>query len=289
MAGSQQSRITRELDVSGAVLIGFDPTFPGSSYHIDGTLGNDGNDGLGWGGDRALKTYAQAVTLSEALVTKRGRTQVYFAPGSYTADHKTSLNANAPFTSLIAVNPTPIQTYGAVYLTATTAGQPVFEVRARGCYIYGFEFGALADAECVILGGATAGNNASGTVIDTCLMVGQNQGLAGVDWQNGVSANALCTIHNTGFYGFTSGSTAGKCLSCSASGIDQPRFARLLGNWFADSDNLIDMNPRGFKESFLRDNTFYANGANQNPDEKIDNTGGNDTIIYQNYLGGTTP
>ena len=58
-------------------------------------------------------------------------------------------------------------------------------------------------------------------------------------------------------------------------------------NWFADSDNLIDMNPRGFKESTIRNNTLYNNGANQNPDEMIDNTGGNDTMVYGNKFPGT--
>jgi hypothetical protein len=180
------------------------------------------------------------------------------------------------------VNPTPGQSYGAAWTTASTAGVECIEVRGRGSYISGFEFDALADAESMVLGGSTANSNASGVIVEDCLFVGQNQGLYGIDMNNVTTSNALQTIRRCGFFGYTSGSTAGKCITCSNSGIDQPRFILIEHCWFGDSDNLIDMNPRGFKESTIRFNTFYTNGANQNPDEIIDNTGGNDTQVYGN-------
>tara|TARA_Y100000310_G_scaffold345852_1_gene471403 strand:+ start:10652 stop:11581 length:930 start_codon:yes stop_codon:yes gene_type:complete len=253
---------------------------PVIEYFADTTNGSASNDGLSW--ERAKATVAQAL----ALNTGRGLSRTYVAPGGYTEDHVTPLNATAPFGALIAVNPTPGQSFGAAYLTASTAGTAVLTIRARGWYISGFEIDALADAECIVIGGTTAGNNAAGAMIENCLLVGQNQGLAGIDWQSSVSGNPLVTIRSCGIYGFTSGATAGKCLDCTLSGIDQPRFALIEDNWFADSDNLIDMNPRGFKESTIRNNTFYTNGANQNPDEIIDNTGGNDTMIYGNKFSG---
>ncbi len=256
----------------------------GTNYYVDGTNGADTNSGLSWA--LAYATISKAMTSAAALGT-RGRVSIYVAPAGYTEDIVTPLNSELPFGQLIAVNPTPSQSFGAVFLTASTAGAACLVVRARGWYINGFEFDALADAPCLVLGGTDSGNNAAGTIIENNLFVGQNQGKVGIDWQNSIASNALVTIRRNGFYGFTSGSTAGKCLDCSNSGIDQPGFAMIEENWFADSDNLIDMNPRGFKESIIRRNTFFTNGANQNPDEIIDNTGGNDTIIYENYFPGT--
>ena len=253
-------------------------------YFVDGTNGDDNNGGLSW--ENAFATINTAMTAVGNL-GERGRGVVYVAPAGYTEDVVTPLNADGSFGALIATNPTGIQSYGATWITASTAGAACLTVRARGWYISGFEFDALADAACIVLGGTTAGNNAAGTIIENNLIVGQNQGLVGIDWQNGIAGNAMVTIRRNGFFGFTSGSTAGACLSCTVSGIDQPRFALVEDNWFGDSDNLIDMNPRGFKESIIRRNTFFTNGANQNPDEIIDNTGGNDTIIYENYLPGT--
>ena len=271
----------------GGIAIGLGgPNPPTTDYFVDSTLGKAGNSGLGWGSGHALSTITLAMAKANALAT-RGRFRIFAAPGGYTEDVETPLNANAPFGQLIGVNPTPGQSFGAAWITASTALAPCILVQARGWYIAGFELDALADAECIVLGGTTAGNNAAGTMIEDNLIVGQNQGLAGIDWQSSVAGNPLVTIRRNGFYGFTSGSTVGKCLDCSNSGIDQPRFIVIEDNWFGDSDNLIDMNPRGFKESVIRRNTFYANGGNQNPDEKIDNTGGNDTLVYENYLGGT--
>lgn len=256
----------------------------GTNYYVDATNGADTNSGKSWA--LAFSTIGAAMTAAGNL-SSRGRAKIFVAPAGYTEDILIPLNADQPFGQLIAVNPTPGQSYGAAWTTASTAGAPCIEVRARGWYISGFEFDALADAECMEIGGTTTGNNGAGTMIEECLFVGQNQGLAGIDWQSSIAGNPLVTIRRNGFYGFTSGSTAGACLMCSLSGIDQPRFAVVEYNWFGDSDNLIDMNPRGFKESLIRYNTFYTNGANQNPDEIIDNTGGNDTMVYGNVFPGT--
>lgn len=263
--------------------------YPGSmgptiEYFVDSTDGAAENDGLSW--ERAFSTIALAMAAITALAA-RGRGVIYVAPGGYTEDVVTPINSAGPFGALMAVNPTPRQSFGATWITASTAGAACLTVQARGWLIDGFEFDALADAECIVIGGPTAANNGAGTVIQHNLLVGQNQGLAGIDFQSSIAGNPLVTIAYNGFFGFTSGSTAGRCITCSNSGIDQPRFAVIEHNWFADSDNLIDMDGRGFKESVIRDNTFFTNGANQNPAEIIDNTGGNDTQIYRNALPGT--
>lgn len=253
----------------------------GVTYYVDGTNGSDNNDGL-----EPADSLATIQAAMDKLATARGRATIYVAPGGYTEDLTTPLNAIAPFGRLIAWNPTPGRSLGAVWLQASTAGAAALTVQARGWLIKGFEFDALADAECVIIGGATAGNSGAGTVIEDCLFVGQNQGLTGVDFQNNVSSNPFVTIRNCGFYGFTSGSTDGNCIMCSASGIDLPTHALIEHCWFGDSDNYIDMNPRGFKATTIRYNTFYFEGDNQNADEKLDNTGGSNCQIYGNAFGG---
>lgn len=255
----------------------------GNIYYVDGTNGANTNNGRSW--STAYATIQNALDQVGTDAT-RGRSKILVAPGGYTEDLTTPLNAAAPFGELIAVNPTPGRSYGAVYLTASTAGAAVLTVQARGWHIKGFEFDALADAACVILGGTTAGNNAAGTLIEDCLFVGQNQGLVGIDWQSSIASNALCTIRNTGFYGFNSGSTAGAAMTCTRSGIDQPTFTLIEDCWFGDSDNNIFMNPRGFKESIIRYNTFFAVGANQSPAEKLDNRGGSNCQIYGNAFSG---
>lgn len=283
----QQVNISRKLTIMpGAVVAGWIPSPPTTDYYVDATNGADTNSGNGWGASNAYASIGKAMTMAAALAT-RGRWRCFVAPAWYTEDVKTPLNSTSPFGQLIAVNPTPGQSYGAAGGQATTAGVEFMEVRGRGTYISGFELDTLADAEAMVLGGATANSNASGVMIEDCLFVGNNQGLYGIDMNNVTTSNALQTIRRCGFFGFTSGSTAAKCITCSNSGIDQPRFILIEHCWFGDSDNLIDMNPRGFKESTIRYNTFYTNGANQNPDEIIDNTGGNDTQIYGNYFPGT--
>jgi len=274
----QQLRVVRELDAAGAVKIGFPTEPPGTQIYVDVTNGNNGNDGLGWGATRALKTVAQAMTDAAALA-ERGRVQIFVAPAWITEDVSTPLNTEHPFGQLIAFNPTPYQSYGAAGLAGTSTA--CLQVRARGWYISGFEFDAAADQECVILGGG-ANTNAAGVVIEDCLFVGQNQGLSGIDMQNNTTSNALQRIRSCGFYGFHTTGTTGRCITCTVSGIDQPRFTVIEYCWFGDSDNLIDPNGRGFKESIIRYNCLFKRGANYNPTIMLDNTAGNDTQVYGN-------
>ncbi|KKL23712.1 hypothetical protein LCGC14_2422620, partial [marine sediment metagenome] len=182
-----------------------------------------------------------------------------------------------------AVSPTP-DSYGAAYLTASTAGAPCLAIRARGWYVSGFEFDALADSACVYFDGVTSNSNASGTVIEDCLFVGQNQGLYGLHVANTNASCGLVVIRNNRFYGFTSGSTDGACMQCTNTSTDAPGLWTVEDNWFADSDNLIkDMS---FKMCTVRNNTFVAGGANQSPTQKLKNTNGSLTNFYGNSFGG---
>lgn len=274
----QETQELQAYDSNGVELI----QYPlGNSYYVDGTNGANTNTGRSWSTAYATIQNALDQVGTDAL---RGRSRIFVAPGGYTEDLITPINGDAPFGELIAVNPTPGRSYGAVYLTASTAGEPVLKVRARGWHIKGFEFDALADAECILLDGSASTYRAPGTLIEDCLFVGQQQGLYGIEVNNALSNSALTTVRNCGFYGFTSGSTAGYCIYASNTSHDACRFWLVEDCWFGDSDNLV---AGAFKESVIRHNNFLAGGANQSPSVKINNANGSNTNFSLNTFGGT--
>jgi len=281
---SQQIKVTRELDARGATKLGFGFDLPGVDYYVDTTLGHAGNDGLGWGSDRALKTIGQAMTKAAAygtsLAQRRGRVRIFVAPGAYNEDVVTPLNTECPFGQLIAVNPTR-QSFGAAYIYASTALTYSVIVRARGWLISGFEIGAVASAGSVWLDGSTANSSAQGTEISDCLMGGWAATSAnGIDVTgNGAPFTVLRNLHFDGY--------PGSAIKCSSSSTDQPRFWEIDHCVFVDNTNHINMNPRGFKESWIHDCAFMQIGANRTATAQIDNTGGNASIIGpNNFLSG---
>jgi len=114
--------------------------------------------------------------------------------------------------------------------------------------------------------------------------VGGKVGKYGID----VTGNGapLSSIMNCGFYDFHVAASNASCIMCSESGTDQPRFWLIENCWFGNSDNLLAMNPRGFKECIIRYNAFLSVGANYTASKCIDNTGGNATVFYGNKFGG---
>jgi hypothetical protein len=242
--------------------------------------GVDTNSGLSWA--QSFLTIQAALDAVGALA-RRGGVKIFVGPGGYTEDLITPITGTAPFGELIAVNPTPGRSYGAVWLQASTAGEPALKIRAKGWHIRGFEFDALADATCVLLDGTVSTYSAPGTLIEDCLFVGADRGLYGIEVNNDLSNSALTTVRNCGFYGFNSGSTAAYCMFCSNSDNDAPRFWLVEDNWFGDSDNLVKMK---FKESIVQRNTFFAGGANRNPADKLDNTSGGNSNFSLNTFGG---
>ena len=286
MAGFQQLKVTREVDFAGAVKIGVGGyDLPGVDYHVDGTLGNDGHDGLGWGGDRALATIGQAMTLAAAygssLGERRGRVRIFVAPGGYTEDVVTPLNTECPFGQLIAVNPTPTRSFGATYICASTAATTSLIVRARGWLISGFEIGAVASAGCVWFDGSTANSSAQGTELCHCIIGGWGVGIFGIDVTGNGAPHSI--VHHNHFNGIV-----GPAIKCSESGTDQPRFWDVYTNHFVDNSSHINMNPRGFKESWIHHNVFMEVGANRTATEQLDNTGGSACAIGPgNFLSDT--
>lgn len=253
---------------------------PANVYFVDANSGlSVSGNGLSW--ERAFLTITEAMDAITARGALRGRSVVYVAPGGYNEDVVTPLNSIAPFGQLIAVNPTPEKSFGATYIYASTAGEPGITVRARGWLIDGFEIGAIANAECIVLDGYNSNCTAQGTIIRNCIISGWGAtGSIGIDViGNGAPHTSIIDCFFDGFLA--------DAIRCSESGTDQPRFWEIMGCKFMDSANYLNMNPRGFKECYIHDNVFNAVGANRSPTEIINNLGGNATIFTRNYLGGT--
>jgi hypothetical protein len=268
--------------IEGAVSRGDFLAWQGVELYVDSVNGSATGDGRSWA--TAFNTISLAMAeaiVQAASVGIRGNVRIYVAPGAYNEDVVTPLNTECPFGQLIAVNPTPHKSFGAAYIYASTAGQPAIKVRARGWLVKGFEIASLANTEAILLDGATANSNPAGFQLENCLVSGWGvAGGVGIDVvKNGAPHT---TIKDCMFEGFKD-----SAIKCSESGTDQPRYWEIFGCKFMDNANHLNMNPRGFKESYIHDNVFMAAGANNTCTEKIDNTGGNSTVFTKNYLAGT--
>jgi hypothetical protein len=259
--------------------------WPTTDLFIDSTNGNDAWSGLSWSEAKATFMGTDGVmALAIATAAKsgqgRGRVRIFVAPGGYTEDIITPSNTECPFGQLIAVNPTG-QSFGAVYLTSETATEPVLTIRARGWKVSGFEFDGPATDGCVLLDGLTANSNAAGTEISDCLFVGQGQADFGIDVLNNGAPHTI--IRNCHFDGIT-----GPAITCTNSSVDQPRFWEIDHCVFVDNDDHIDMNGKGFKESWIHDCSFMKVGANRTATLQLDNqAGSNNNIGPNNFLSST--
>jgi hypothetical protein len=263
------------LDMRGN-LIGATPF---QEYHIDGTLGDDNNDGLAWGQDSAFATIGKFMTVAAALGT-RGRVRGNVAPGGYTEDVVTPLNTECPFGVLRAWSPTT-RSFGAAWIVAETAATFSLIIRARGWAFEGFEIGSVANGGSVWFDGSTANSNAAGTELRNMLMGGWGAAASiGIDITgNGAPLSSLYNMHFDGYLA--------DAIRCSESGTDQPRFWDIDGVTFVDNANHMNMNPRGFKESRIRRCDFIQIGANRTATKQFDNTGGANCIVGpHNVLSG---
>ena len=252
------------LDIQGRVT-GLMPT---TDYFVDATTGSDSDDGLSWANAKA--TIGAAMTLAAALGT-RGRARIFVAPAGYAENVVTPLNAECPFGQLIAWNPTGYRSFGAAYIYGV-AGVSL-TVRARGWLIQGFEIGAVANQGCVWLDGSTTDSSAQGTVLRDCIVSGWG---AAATWGirftgNGAPHSFILNNHISG--------CVGNAVECTDSGTDQPRFIEIAGNTFVDNGAHLNMNPRGFKESWIHHNCFLQVGANRTASVQIDNRGGSACMI----------
>ena len=241
----------------------------GINYYVAKTGNDSNNDGLSWG--QAFLTIGQAMTTITARGAERGRATVFVAPGGYTEDVVTPTNAIAPFGQLIAVNPTPGNTFGATWIQASTASTPAIKILARGWRVKGFEIAPVANTEAILLDGVNG--TPSGFQLEDCLVSGWAlAGAIGID----VTGNGAPHTHikNCRFTDFKD-----SAIICSSSATDQPRFWKIEDCVFVDNAKHIAMNPRGFKESVITRCHFIQAGANRTATIQLDNRGGSGCLI----------
>ncbi len=248
---------------------------PLQTYHIDGTLGVDTNDGFSWGSDSAYKTIGKFMTVAAALGT-RGRVRGLVAPGGYNEDIVLPLNTECPFGQLIAWNPgegTP--SFGAAWLSPAT-DTPTIHVRARGWLIQGFEIDAHADDGCVRLDSKTSNCNASGTIIRDNLFWGAGSADFGIDSLDG--SHFVKVIGNR-FVGID-----GTALMTSSTDT-APGSWELAHNAFGNNANHVNA---ALWAAWIHDNGFMRTGDSYTATLQLDLRGGkNNTVGPHNVLGGT--
>lgn len=233
----------------------------GTNWFVDPNTGRDGNSGKEVGKSLASLTRAfELVTAWDAI---------FCAPGDYSGNYSTPLNATAPFVSLIGIQATDT---GFGPWMAGTAGSPIINVRARGWRISGFEFDGVSDEASVKL--TTSGtSNANYIQIDNCLFTG---GKYGIDW---VGAPTYSKIAGNNFEDILT-----SALICTDSGTDVPRRCMIYGNEFKENIAHIAMNPRGFKDSTIRGNVFSLDGVTRDATVLLDTRGGGGNAIVGNYF-----
>ncbi len=262
--GVQVHSTAAELNTLEGVLSG-----SGINYYVTKTGNDSNNDGLSWG--QAFKTIQNAMDVITARGAERGRATVFVGPGGYNENVITPLNSIAPFGQLVAVNPTK-RSFGATYIYAATATSPTLTIRARGWLVDGFEIAGQGSGGAILLDGATANSNAAGAEIRNCLIEGWAAGTFGINvTKNGAP---LTTIKNCVFSGIV-----GPAIKCTESGTDQPAYWDIDGCTFVNNSSHINMNPRGFKWSQIRNCTFIQDGAARDATVQLDNRGGTGCII----------
>ena len=248
---------------------------PGTTRFVNANVSNSG-DGTSW--DEAYRTLVDGLAAMENYDT------LYVAPGAYSADHQTPLNAVAAFCRVIGVQ-------GGVfgvgpYLSAASSAGVIMDVRARGWLFSGFELDLPATGKGFQLNETDSGARADYTQIQNCYINGQGSSLYGIDFYGG--HNVFSKIFDNEFTGIYNAGGTAQAIGCTASPVDQPSNADVAGNHFLDNDKHIGMNgARGFKSSRIHHNVFVEAGVSKTATELIDLTGGASNHVYKNSFGGT--
>lgn len=274
MAGFQQLKVTREVDFSGAALIGLTPDLPGTDFFVTKT-GNDGNDGLGWTKDRAFltigKALEEAASVGPSAAYRRGGVRIFVGGGYYEEELDTPTNDQCPFGQLIGYSPSDVSR-GCVYVYSGDAAEPWLTVLARGWRISGFEIQCGTSDAGIYLDDTT--DNASYTQIDHCHFTAGLYGINAVGAPNYVHIlnNEFSVI--SGAAGFAIGATAG--ANCNVWHIE--------GNTFTSNyANIVFVSAASPQGGTIIHNVLGAPTAGKSID-LTDNAGS--CVITQNFLGG---
>ena len=245
-------------------------TVGGTNYFMDVTSGSDNNNGKRW--QKAFKTMTKAFTVMKKW------DNLFVMPGSFSGNHTTPLNADAPFCSVIGVN----ATYMGVgpWAAPTSTGSPIIDVRARGWRFAGLEFEGMTGAAAIRVNSEVtrAQRGADFFQVDSCLFSG---GKTGIEFNGG---GTYWVIRDNHFSLLTTSGGAG--IYVSSSSFQIPALGLVRGNRFDNNINHIYGGvTRGWSDTVFEDNNFQQDGNGQNASILLDiRGGGGGNSVINNYF-----
>jgi hypothetical protein len=254
----------------------------GGFWYVDPGAGSAGQ-GKSW--DDPVQTITQAMALADFNEWDT----IFCAPGNHTGNHITPLNTSTPFCSVVGMRNTSLGL--AAWMGATDQALPIFQVRARGWRITGFEFDNPTTSNTVSAGIQIynpSGNATRGDYleVDHCLFTG---GKAGIRYRD---AATYIHIHDNQFDYMSGTNNDGRDGAiCSASSAQA-----LGGRWlverniFAEVAYQMDIagGARGLNSSVIRDNIFQVDAQATTGVVLIDIRGGGaGNLICNNFFGCT--
>lgn len=214
----------------------------GTTYFVDPTNGADGNTGRNAGD--AFETLTYAFTQLSHYDTIIG------APGDYTGNYTTPIDAKAAFVSLIF---TRTHRNGlAAWAAADTSSSPIIDIRARGWSIDGLEFNCPTSSSGVRLTKSTNGSThrCDFTTIRNSIFT---TGKYGVEVNGG---GTHVDIYDCKFDQLTE--SGAHAIYISNTDNQLPAFWVVESNKFLTNTNHISGNTttRGWNNSLFKDNVF---------------------------------
>lgn len=265
------------VDIFGGNLSAQNIATPfGDTWYVNPNRATNGN-GKGWG--------SAFNDLQSALDEVGDSDYIYCAPGAYTGNYYTPVNAIAPRVTLQGVNPGRLGLGPYFYPTVTSS--PSLSIRARGWRVSGFEFDCPATSFGIELLKSLDGSTQRPdfTDISYCLFTG---GQGGINFNRGAT---YVDIHHNHFDGFAGTGASSGAIMCTSSAYHCPIYCNIEKNRFMENITHIGMGKgtaRGFNSSVIKRNVFQLTGGTRTATLLMDlrsNLGGN--MIIKNYFGTT--
>ena len=229
----------------------------GKTLFVEPANGSDGHNGLS--PDHPLKSLTQAFVLVKDWDT------IQCAPGNYSGNYDTPINADAAFVSLVGVQATDMGV--APWAAPSDTALPIINVKARGWKISGFEFEGMTGSSAIRMT-KTIGlvNRCDFFQVDNCLFSG---GKIGIEFYGG---GTYWRILNNHFSLLTT--AGGAAIYITDSSFQIPALGEISGNRFDNNINHIDANAKGFSDTVIRGNVFQQEGVAQTTTIVFDLIGG---------------
>jgi hypothetical protein len=247
----------------------------GDTWYVNPSRSSDGT-GKNW--DNAFND------LQSALDAVGSSDVIYCAPGGYTGNYTTQVDANAKRVTIEAINPGRLGL--AAWFGPTVTSSPSLTVRARGYSIRGFEFDCPATSYGISILKSANGSTWRPDYLEiaNCLFTG---GQGGIDFNGGAT---YVDIHHNWFDGFATG-TAGKgAIVATASAFHEAIYCNIEANVFVNNITHIGMGygARGFNSSVIKHNIFQQTGNSRTATTLLDiRGGGGGNLVVENYFATT--